>query len=399
MKALRSPKLLLPTSNIDPTKWSVVACDQFTSEPEYWAELREFIGDAPSTLDLIYPEAYIGEGDFEKEVDHIAATMKDYYRKGIFSSHDGYVLCVRTLSDGKKRTGLIAEIDLEAYDPFGELDVRATEKTVRERLPLRMRIRRDAILELPHILILLDDPDKLVIETLKEKKGEELYSFPLNMKGGYLQGYALSDGDVENAFACLEASREGRSSFYLAVGDGNHSLAAARECWSEIKKGLSPEEREVHPARYALVEIVNLFEDSLVFEPIHRVLFGGEDFVKNFPNDEEGREVVLFDKGERKTVRLKGTAPETIALIQKYLDDYIARNDGAKQDYIHGYENLVKVSKEGVGILMLAIEKETMFSYIEKNGVLTRKSFSMGEAVDKRYYYESRLITPVTEDK
>ncbi|MBQ7652846.1 MAG: DUF1015 domain-containing protein [Clostridia bacterium] len=399
MKPVRSPKLLLPNENVDPSKWSVVACDQFTSEPEYWAELREFIGDSPSTLDLIYPEAYIGKSDFESEVDCICRKMKEYCEKGLFVSHDGYVLCKRTMSNGKVRTGLIAEIDLEAYDPFGSLQIRATEKTVRERLPLRMRIRRDAVMELPHILILLDDPDKKVIEVLSDKRKAKLYSFPLNMNGGYLEGYALDTDDVDRAFASLESSREGRSSFYLAVGDGNHSLAAARECWLAIKDKLGEEEKSTHPARFALVEIVNLFEDSLSFEPIHRVVTGvGEEFVKNFPSDDEGREITLFVRGEKKAVKLKGTSPEIIARIQNYLDAYIASHDGAKQDYIHGYENLLRVSREGVGILMPAIEKETMFSYIEKNGVLTRKAFSMGEAVDKRYYYESRFITPATEE-
>ena len=397
MRPISKPKLLLPAKGIDPTLWSVVACDQFTSEKEYWQDLRELIGNAPSTLDLIYPEAFIGEGDFEKEVEHISATMKRYLRDDNFVSYYGYVLCVRTLSDGKKRVGLLTELDLEAYDPFGALQVRASEKTVKERLPLRMRIRRDALIELPHILILLDDPNKLVIETLLQNKGEELYSFPLNMNGGYLEGYAVDEKLVDDSFAALENDREGRASFYLAVGDGNHSLAAARECWLEIKKTLSPEEAATHPARYALVEIVNLFEPSLIFEPIHRALFDvGEDFVENFPDDGEGREISLFDKGKEKAVRLKGTAPEIIARIQAYSDEYVSAK-GGKQDYIHGLENLLKVAANGVAIAMPAVEKDDMFAYIEKNGVLTRKAFSMGEARDKRYYYESRLIKPYKE--
>lgn len=395
---IRKPSILLP-SGIDLSKWSVIACDQFTSDTKYWDNLFKDIDGAFSALYLIYPEAYLNQGNQDDYIQKINQTMLDYQKASIFEIIDDYILTVRTTAFGTKRVGLMTLIDLECYNPFGRLEIRATERTVKERLPLRVKIRENASLELPHIMVLIDDKDKEVIEKVAGSVSDAdlLYSFDLCANGGSIKGYKVGNKvDIESALQSVAEKHMADSSladFYLAVGDGNHSLAAARECWLKIKEDLNEQEKENHPARFALVEMVNLYDDGITFEPIHRIIKNvGEDFISNLDQG-EGREIKVIVENNPSTIRIKGTAPEIIATVQNYIDCYLANHPDAYQDYVHGEEHTANAVKDGgVAIYMPCIEKDTFFKYIDDNGVLTRKAFSMGEAEEKRYYLEARVI-------
>ena len=282
-------EILLPRCDLE--KWSVVACDQFTSQPEYWEEVERIVGDAPSAYRLIFPEALLSKVNFEEKIDSINQKMEKYWNEGLFQSYpDAMIYVERTLLDGSVRKGILGLLDLEEYDyrkGSGSL-VRATEGTVMERIPPRVQIREHALLELPHVLVLVDDPEKAVVEPVAERRKtlQRLYDFRLMQGGGRIRGWLLDEVERERVTAALEKlgdpekfrEKYGVDAPVLlyAVGDGNHSLASAKECWNRIKAGLSPEEAKKHPARYALVELGNLHDDSLKFEAIHRVIFGVE---------------------------------------------------------------------------------------------------------------------------
>lgn len=394
---IRKPKILLPNKNIDLSKWSVIACDQFTSEPNYWNSLFRYVGGDPSTLYLIYPEAFLSLGDMDEHIEKINRTMLEYRKKGVFVEIDDYVLTIRKTAFGNTRKGLMVLVDLEEYDPFGALSIRATEKTVKERLPVRIKIRQNASIELPHIMVLLDDENREVIEKVCDRVTENdlLYSFTLNSNGGTLEGYRVTDSAfVENALQNVADSHKDcdKASFWLAVGDGNHSLASAKACWENKKASLTKEQAETDLERFALVELVNLYDDGIKFEPIHRVIKNADDdFLKNLDQG-EGEEIDVIDHGKKRKIKIKGSAPEIIARVQNYIDEYLTTHKNATQDYIHSLEHTEKVAEEGVAILMPRIQKETFFKYIDEHGVLTRKAFSMGEAEEKRYYQEARII-------
>lgn len=394
---IKKPKILLPNKNIDLSKWSVIACDQFTSEPNYWNNLFRYIGGDPSTLYLIYPEAFLSEGNQDEYIEKINRTMLEYRKTGVFVEVDDYILTIRKTAFGNTRKGLMVLIDLEEYDPFGSLSVRATERTVKERLPVRIKIRQNASLELPHIMVLLDDSEREVIEKICDRVTENdlLYSFTLNSNGGTLEGFRVTDSDfVENALQKVADNHKDaeKASFWLAVGDGNHSLASAKACWENKKANLTKEQAETDLERFALVELVNLYDDGIKFEPINRVIQNADDdFLKNLDQG-EGEELVVIDHGKRTKIRIKGSAPEIIARVQNYIDEYLSTHKNATQDYIHSLEHTEKVAREGVAIFMPRIQKETFFKYIDEHGVLTRKAFSMGEAEEKRYYQEARII-------
>lgn len=389
----------MPNKEVDLNKWSVIACDQFTSDTSYWDRLFDYTNGVYSSLYLIYPEAYLQNGNQDSYISKINQTMIDYLNEGIFDIVNDYVLTVRSTAFGKTRKGLMTLIDLDCYDPFGKLDIRATERTVRERLPLRVKIRENATLELPHVMLLIDDRDKEVIEKTYENLTESdlLYDFELNSNGGNVKGYRVKNGnEIENRLKSVaekHSARKDLSDFYLAVGDGNHSLAAARECWLNIKKGLNDREIENHPSRYALVEMVNLFDEGITFEPIHRIIKNADsDFVSGL-DQKEGKEIKIIENNILKTIKIKGTAPEIIATVQNYIDAYLQTHKDSYQDYLHGDEHTAEAVKDGgIAIFMPCIEKDTFFKYINDNGVLTRKAFSMGEAEEKRYYLESRII-------
>lgn len=405
MRTIKSVDILLP-NDCDDKKWSVVACDQFTSERKYWESLAEYVGDAPSTLKLIFPEAYLEDDDANEHIEKINATMQNYLSNDVFRTiKDSFVLIKRDTANGKSRLGLVVAVDLEDYcfTHPSHAKIRSTEGVVLERIPPRLKIRKDASIELPHIMLLIDDRKKTVIESLYQDKDnlEKLYDFDLNMGGGHLTGYRVDADRVEKLFDEYEKSVQnlygGESNdFIFAVGDGNHSLATAQAHWNEIKQSLSEEERENHPARFALCEVENLHDDGIAFEPIHRFVFGvGDDFVKYMQATLTGnREVKSFSKDGEYVLHTSENGAQAIRDIQNAIDGYLSTHSGLSVDYIHGIEHLIAVAKEndGVAIVMPKIDKNELFSYVQTKGILCRKAFSMGEAEEKRYYYEAKLI-------
>ena len=402
MRTIKCVDILLPKV-AEPEKWAVVSCDQFTSQREYWKELESFVGDAPSALKLIFPEVYLEDEDGEERTKKINATMKEYLDTNVFYTlRDSFILVKRDTEE-RTRLGLMVAIDLEdySYEYPTDAPLRATEGVVHDRIPPRLKIRRDAPIELPHILVVMDDRKGRVIESLYENRDnyEKLYDFDLNMKGGHLTGYKVDKKEVFDRLALYEKDIDGLygvdTDFSLAVGDGNHSLATAQAHWNEIKGTLNAEERETHPARFALCELENLHDNGIVFEPIHRVVFGVDkaDFVKTLADSLTGSGSLEIIDGESTFIYCNPIGAECIADVQKVIDEYIATKGGVV-DHIHGLGHLKGVAKEkdGVAIVMPTIKKEELFGYVVKHGNLCRKAFSMGEAEEKRYYYECHKI-------
>lgn len=419
MSVFKSADILIP-QNVDFSKWSVVACDQYTSEPQYWKNVREAVGYEPSALNIIFPEVYLNDGSDEERIAKINAVMEKYVNDGLFRElSDSFVYVERVQSDGKVRHGLIGAVDLEEYDftKGSQSKIRATEGTIIERIPPRQKIRRNAALELPHILMLIDDREKIVIEPLTEKKAdfEKLYDFDLMMNSGHLTGYKVSESEKNRIISALDAFADteafegkygvsGKGVLQFAVGDGNHSLATAKSCWEEIKKTLPQSEWESHPARYALVELENIHDSALEFEPIQRVLFNtdGEKLMKEFfeyyPNasyeDNGGQKIRYSYNGKEGTVYVQD-APSNLPVgtLQKFLDEYLEKNSGTI-DYIHGDDVVRKLTEaeNTIGFMVDAMEKNDLFSTVIKDGSLPRKTFSMGEAADKRFYLECKKI-------
>ncbi len=416
MTAFTTADILLPKLDAEEmTKWAVVACDQYTSEPAYWEKTAQIAGDAPSALKLILPEVYLEAEDAEQRIEGINAAMQDYLAKGIFNEYkDSLILTVRTQADGKVRTGLVGAIDLEQYDynKGSTSQVRATEATVASRIPPRVKIRRDAALELPHIMILIDDVKKTVIEPLEARLDtlQKVYDFELMQNGGRLAGYLVSDDDAKAVFAALDVladkddfnSRYGLSGqevLLYAMGDGNHSLATAKACYEEKKAANSP---DAALARYALAEVVNLHSPALEFEAIHRVIVDVDtDKLMAAMTDALG--LVKGTDGQTFTVVLNGaeesytitkpTANLTVGSLQQFLDGYLEENKGVI-DYIHG-DDVVRTlctPANSIGFLLPSMTKDELFPTVIKDGALPRKTFSMGHAHDKRFYCEARKI-------
>lgn len=401
-KNLFLPADILLPKDIPFETWSVIACDQFSSERKYWDRVAEKTKDKPSIYHMIVPEAYLGEISNEKAGDMCAETMNKYLEDGIFRTiEDSYIYVERKTADGKCRRGLVGKIDLDAYDykSGSESPVRASEKTVIERLPPRISVRSKAALEIPHIMVLIDDPERLVIEPLTEKREqlEKVYDFDLMENGGHITGYRVSG---EKAGAVLEAMNSFEEKpVQMVVGDGNHSLVAAKECWNKIRAGLSREEAARHPARYALVEVNNVYDDGIQFEPIHRVLFGAdfEKFLKDArkqfgANGAWELECVSGKKRDKIAVPGKSLGG-MIAELQGFIDDYVGKNN-VTVDYIHGDDSVIELTEDGkgIGIFMPYMNKSDLFATVISDGVFPKKSFSIGHAGDKRYYLECRKI-------
>lgn len=403
--ALKTAEILLPGEGVDLSKWAVVACDQFTSQPAYWEEADARVGDAPSALRLVLPEAWLGEG--ERRIPAIHRAMADYLASGTLvpAVRDGFVLIERTTGAGA-RPGLVVALDLDRYDfnAGSQSLIRATEGTVLERVPPRARIRAGAPVELPHVMMLIDDPGDTVIGPLMAKRSalRPLYDFELMLGGGRLRGWAVEGADAAGVFEAVDALNEKAEGLLYAVGDGNHSLAAAKQCWLDIQKTLTPGQRAAHPARYALVELVNLATPSLTFEPIHRALFGVDPealmaeyracLAENGADAGEGDDLVAFD-GTGREWRFR-SAEHPLRLLQAFLDGWLARHPEASVDYIHGEAALRSLVRgpDALGLMPRAFDKAELFGYIRRFGVLPRKTFSMGEATEKRYYMEARRI-------
>lgn len=399
MNTFKKADILIP-KNIDFSKWSVVACDQYTSQPEYWEDVKKNVGDAPSALNIVFPEAFLSEGD--GRIEKINSTMGAYLEEDIFEEClDSMIYVERTMANGKVRKGIIGAVDLEDYDfnKGSKSKIRATEGTVLERIPPRVKIRENAPLELPHIILLIDDKDKTVIEQVE--KGEKIYDFDLMQKSGHLAGYLISDFEAERVLAALgELDENAPGNLLFAVGDGNHSLATAKTCWENLKPTLSAEEQKNHPARFCLVEIENIHDEALEFEPIHRVVFDVEpekvlaELAAYYPETSEtdnGGQCIKYTYGEKTgELFVKNTSSSLcVGTLQNFLDE-----KGYSVDYIHGADVTEKLShaENTIGFLLPAMEKSDLFRGVIADGALPRKTFSMGEAEDKRFYFEAKKI-------
>ena len=422
------PDILVPNNTVDLEKWAVVACDQYTSEKEYWRDVDLFVGEEPSTLRLIFPEAYLEDPDPAKRIASINAKMAEYLQKNLFKTYENsFFLVHRETGDGPGRWGLIVALDLEHYDyaKDSRTYIRATEGTILSRIPPRKLIRKDAPLELPHILVLISDPGKTVIEPLSDARNslELVYKTNLMKNGGRLTAYRINGepllSQVAQAFEKLQARLDSNNPLLFAMGDGNHSLATAKSCWEDIKQNLSPAERNIHPARYALVELENIFDPGLEFEPIHRVLFNlkRETFLSYLSQACESYTVTscrslseltaLIEKpsGTQDFGFVDSQGPAVICMtrphatiaagtLQSVIDSILSDDKAVQVDYIHGEDVTASIgSKPGnIGLFLPALDKNVFFDTIVKDGALPRKTFSMGEAHEKRFYMEARRI-------
>lgn len=409
MKAcFQSSTILLPKEEYCNPKWPVVACDQFTSQPEYWIQVQNMVQDSPSTLHMIYPEAFLSEGD--TRIQKINDTMKSYVEQNVLEEavEDGFILIERKTISGN-RLGLIGKLDLDSYEykSGSKALVRATEQTVESRIPPRVKIRENAPLELPHVMILVDDAQGKIVEQLFVEKENfpVIYDLDLIQEGGHLTGYKIDGQKAQEVNDILFDFQENSNGLFFVVGDGNHSLATAKTCWENIKKDLSAEERENHPARYALVELVNLHSIALQFEPIHRLLFNVDaqhlffsflEYLKSQNMDIcQGKEISFASTDIQIPFSISNKQNRIpVEILQTFLDAYLSKHPESLIDYIHGDDVLNTLCREkgNCGILLTAIQKEDLFPSIREGHVLPRKTFSMGEANEKRYYMEARKI-------
>ena len=411
---IRPAQILLPAAGVKPETWACIACDQYTSEPEYWEKAFAVAGDAPSAIRLILPEYNLKNS--ESLIPQIHRTMADYLAQGLLTPavNPGFILCERTIASGT-RLGLVCAVDLEQYSfEKGSLPlIRPTEQTITDRLPPRLKIRRGAPVELTHIMILIDDPDRTVLEPLQAAKASlrKVYDFDLMMNGGHLAGWAVDSAEalaqVDQSLNAL-MNTKGENPLLLAVGDGNHSLATAKAYWNEIRENLTEAERENHPARYALCEIVNIHDEALLFEPIYRIVTGTTRaaVMADWKAYAEAKGMSLAAEGsDHRFTVVSADGEETVAVlnpegaipcetIQKFLDSFLSRHPEAGIDFIHGEGSLraLAAKPETVGFLLPDIDKHSFFKDVEKLGVLPRKTFSMGEADEKRFYMEAKRI-------
>ena len=403
IKTVKAPHILLPRKGVDMSKYAVIACDQYTSNIPYWDSLKEYVGNNPSTFHMIYPEAYLENTDKESYIASINKNIDSYLKDNVLEDiGESFILVERVTSFGVRRLGLIISVDLEDYDfkKGSKALIRASEATIVERIPPRLQIRKDAAIELPHVLLLFDDKEKTIVEPLYKNRDklEKVYDFELNKDGGHIRGYKITDTEsVVKKFDDLY--HKNNNGLLFIVGDGNHSLATAKAHWDIVKEKLSEKERETHPARYALVEVNNLYDDGIIFEPIHRILFNvKDDFIPRLRMSCHGehRSYIYSNEGGKVEFFIDKNAPQDYLQIQTFLDIYLKENPEVKIDFIHDDEELLNVAKANPGsvaIFMPALTKDDLFDYLSKDAVLPRKSFSMGHANEKRYYLEAKKIT------
>lgn len=395
------PEILLPQATADMSKWAVIACDQHTSDPAYWQELEEYVKDAPSALRLTLPEIYLSD-DCSDRIAAIARSMRAYREKGIFRKLDkGFVLVERSTPFSPARFGLVLAVDLEAYsyEAGAKAQIKATEATIVERIPPRLKIRESASIEFPHVMLLYDDREDSVLGALKARRDslEKLYDFDLNMGGGHIKGYFVPESDARSAAQAFSALADEDGVVFM-VGDGNHSLATAKASWEKIKAGLSEEEQKDHPARFALAEAVNIYDDGIFFEAIHRVVKGvdPEKFAAGILSEKEG-EAFLVIGGKKRACSFGKDVAGAVKKADAYIAAYTKAN-GGEADYIHGEEEIVRITeeqKDSVGILLPKMDKSELFATVKKHGCLPRKTFSMGESAEKRYYIEGKEIVKI----
>ncbi len=426
------PNILLPAPEIDLHKWSVIACDQFTSEPDYWQKVAEIVGNAPSTFHITLPEIYLGKPEETIRLNLTQAKMKEYQSSGILVDHEGMIYVERTV-DGKKRRGLMLALDLEQYDfsKGSQSLIRATEGTILDRLPPRIKIRENASLELPHILVLIDDPEDSVIGPIEESSTDLpiVYDFELMQYSGHLTGRSVNSSALENqAIQALEKLAQSKTFhqkyqvdgkygvLLFAVGDGNHSLATAKSIWEKIK----PLAGMDHPARFALIELENIHDSGLEFAPIHRVLFdirsepqtalstyfGNRIRFDEVQDQNVMIEIVNSQSGPDHKIGLISpdnyqvatiTSPDStlpVGTLQAFLDPWMKAGNAGSIDYVHGDDVVCKLGsqKNNFGFYLPPMGKDQLFKTVILDGALPRKTFSMGEAHEKRFYLETRRI-------
>lgn len=400
--------ILLPQPHVDMTRWAVIACDQYTSQPQYWRDVASVVADAPSTLRMMVPEIYLDTPDADALQRGAVDAMQAYWQKGLFRQlTHSFVYLERTTPYAPLRRGLVAAMDLEqyAYTPGSPALIRATEGTIVERLPPRMAVRRRARLECPHIMILIDDPAGLVIEPLAAHKAAcpVAYDFDLMARSGHITGYQVRDDALFAQIAGGLRALKDRGGMLYAVGDGNHSLAAAKACWDELKTTLSTAQQQNHPARYALAELVNLHDEGLHFHPIHRVLFNiPEDFYAQLCARMGARAgaggkhtFTYLEHGRQQVLSVDTPAnPLDAGTLQQALDALLEQYPALRIDYVHGDTAARQLAAQAgnAGILLGAMDKHSLFPAVQQLGALPRKTFSMGEAPEKRFYLECRAI-------
>jgi uncharacterized protein (DUF1015 family) len=396
--------ILLP-QKISMKKWACVACDQFSSQPEYWDRVSQFVGDAPSTLHMIIPEAYLRQGRTEGRLEYIHGKMQQYLEENRFHTYRrSFIYLERTMLDGSRRRGLIGQIDLEDYDftPGSGAMIRATEGTVQERIPPRMKLLSGAKLEFPHTILLCDDKKDAILRAAQSVLGEKLYDFDLMEEGGHITGHLISGLGVGVMNAAISeyiaavAAQQGDHPMVFAVGDGNHSLASAKACWEALKPTLSGDALFEHPARYALAELENIHDPAITFAPIHRVVAGAEvdtllGMLRNM-SVPGGHPITAITASGEETLYLPKESPLAVAVLQPVLDSFTQRT-GASIDYIHGEDVVRTLAQQPntLGILVPGMDKAALFPGVLQGGVLPRKTFSMGQAQEKRYYLEGKM--------
>ncbi|NLK45984.1 MAG: DUF1015 domain-containing protein [Treponema sp.] len=428
------PEILLPKKGTDLKAWAVIACDQFTQNRQYWKNAVDMAVDKPSMLHCILPEVYLEDNDREERLANINSTMQKYLDTGVFAEPSKCMIYLeRKTAYGRTRKGLVTAVDLETYDwkPYSDAKIRATEQTIEERIPPRMEIRRNAPLESPHIMLLVSDSERLLVEKTGEKakamNAAVVYDTDLMLESGHITGYAIKDESLFEHIAnsILRIAQKNNvdktdetSSPLFAAGDGNHSLATAKAVWNEYKSK-NPDVTE-HPLRYALVEIVNIYDEGLTFEPIHRVLFGSlpemliryvsaelsatvyhlesaEELDEEVKSSQEALGVIFkTETGEQRYTMIDAICPDLmVSYFQPILDTFLSIFGDAELDFIHGSDEIFRLGSQEntIGILLPQISKDNFFKTIASCGVLPRKSFSMGEASEKRFYMECRKLT------
>lgn len=396
--------ILLP-GHISMTRWACIACDQFSSQMDYWERVQAVVAESPSTYHMIYPEALLRQGNPETRIASIHQTMRDYLAAGLFETHRRSFIYLERVVPGGVRRGLIGQIDLEEYDftPGSGARIRATEGTVRERIPPRVKLLEGAAMEFPHTIMLCDDHADVIMQAAASAKGEKVYDFELMEDGGHITGWTISGLGVSLVNSAvseyekeMETQQGTKRPMLFAVGDGNHSLASQKACWEAIKPTLSPEEQLEHPARYALVELENIHDPAITFAPIHRVVKGirPEGLLERLRvmAVPQGHPITCVTAAGKETLFLDAQqSPLAVAILQPILDDYVRRFGGA-MDYIHGEDVVYALAKgeDSLGIILPGMEKSALFPGVLQGGVLPRKTFSMGQAREKRYYLEGK---------
>lgn len=430
---VKVPEILIPDENVNMTKWSVLACDQYTSDERYWKDVEKFVGGNPSTLHIMLPEIYINDPSRSEMIGYIKETMKRYIDDSVLKLlPEGFVLVERMIC-GQPRKGLMVAVDLEHYhyDIEKKPAIRATEQTILDRIPPRIEIRRGAMMEMPHVIVLMDDKDKTVIEPLYERRKfyPLLYDFDLMGGGGNIKGYFVNDKMATNDALYAMMSLPEKDGMRFAVGDGNHSLATAKEVWEREKILLTPEEQAESPLRYALVELINIHDEGLMFMPIHRVIMGTPPpqcvqyvvdklnaggvsaklvFSRRRQNSEDiadsnGKRIYFCSKDSVGWIELGGEAERalTVEVLQPILEQYVEENPTSAIEYVHSDEALAELTSgyDNLGFIMPALNKDEFFDMIVKCGVLPKKTFSIGEENQKRYYLECRLLSVPEEEE